>query len=226
LETAPKADIYADEKRLASAAQEIGRDWKSAPYYNAAEQSMERQWREMVLPFLNSEQGAAGIDFSNTVELAAGHGRNSAKLLPLAGRLHLVDINAENILFLRERFGSDPKVEYHTNNGYSLPFLPDRAVSFIYCFDAMVHFDSDVVRSYLREFARILTPGGRAFAHHSNYVGNPGGDLHCNPAWRNFMSQELFAHYARKEGVSVIRQKKVDWNCNGTFIDCFTLLQL
>jgi hypothetical protein len=125
---------------------------------------------------------------------------------------------------LRGRFGNNPKINYHMNNGYSLPFLANHTVSFVYCFDAMVHFDSDVVRAYLREFRRILIQGGHAFAHHSNYVGNPGGDLHCNPAWRNFMSQELFAHYARKEDLSVIRQKQIDWKCDGAFIDCFTLL--
>jgi len=88
----------------------------------------------------------------------------------------------------------------------------------------MVHFDSDVIRSYIKEFARVLVVGGHAFAHHSNYTGNPGGDPRCNPGWRNFMSGELFAHYAHKEGLSVIRQKNVDWKCDGTFIDCFTLL--
>jgi len=177
----------------------------------------------MIWPFLTSD-AAAGIDFSTTVELAAGHGRNSAKLLPLASKLHLVDINQENILFLRKRFGDDPRIEYHINNGYAFPCLEDHTVSFVYSFDSMVHFDSDVVRSYLREFRRILIPLGQAFAHHSNYVRNPGGDLHSNPAWRNFMSQELFAHYAYKEGLSIIRQKQIDWKCDGTFIDCFTLL--
>jgi SAM-dependent methyltransferase len=223
--TGPQTKAHADEPRLISVAQQIGRDWKSSPYYDGAEKRMERQWREMVWPFLTGLQ-EVGIDFSTTVELAAGHGRNSAKLLPLAGKLHLVDINSENVAFLRERFASDPKVEYHINNGYSLPFIDVHKASFIYCFDAMVHFDSDVVRAYLREFARILVPGGHAFAHHSNYVGNPGGDPHRNPAWRNFMSQELFIHYACKEGLSVVRQKKIDWQWDGTFIDCFTLLRL
>lgn len=205
------------------AALEIGRDWKHSPYYEAAEQGIERQWRELVWPFLTGEQGN-GINFANTVELAPGHGRNSAKLLPLARQLHLVDINVENISFLRLRFGRNPKVRYHINNGYSLPFLRSRSVSFIYCFDAMVHFDSDVVRSYLKEFSRILMPGGCAFAHHSNYIGNPDGDLHINPGWRNFMSKELFAHYAHKEDLRVLRQKEIDWKSDGTFIDCFSLL--
>ena len=211
------------EERLRGAAQQVGRDWKRSPYYDAAEQGMERQWKELVWPFLTDEQ-EGGINYSETVELAAGHGRNSAKLLPLAGMLYLVDINVENIAFLRRRFGQNPKLHYHVNNGYSLSFLTTSSISFIYCFDAMVHFDSDIVRSYIKEFSRILIPGGRAFAHHSNYTDNPGGDLHDNPGWRNFMSQELFAHYAHKEGLSVIRQKTIDWKRDRTFIDCFTLL--
>jgi SAM-dependent methyltransferase len=212
------------EKELRSAALQVGRDWKHSPYYDAAEQGIERQWRELIWPFLTDREESGCINFSRTVELAAGHGRNSAKLLPLAGRLYLVDINTENITFLRRRFGKNAKINYHINNGYSLPFLNNNSISFIYCFDAMVHFDSDVIRSYMKEFARILAPEGCAFAHHSNYTGNPGGDPHRNPGWRHFMSRELFAHYANKEGLRVIRQKPVDWKCDGTFIDCFTLL--
>jgi SAM-dependent methyltransferase len=219
----PQTENRVAQTLLSSAAVRIARDWKISPYYDIAEQGIERQWTQLVWPFLTSAQ-EGGIDFSTTVELAAGHGRNSGKLLPLAGKLHLVDVNAENISFLRERFGNNPKIEYHINNGYSLPFILNQTVSFIYCFDSMVHFDSDVVRSYLREFARILIPGGKAFAHHSNYVGNPGGDVHANPAWRNFMSQELFSHYAKKEGLTIIRQKKIDWQFDKSFIDCFTLL--
>jgi SAM-dependent methyltransferase len=212
------------DKQLRDVALQIGRDWKHSPYYDTAEQGIDRQWTELIWPFLTDEPRSE-IDFSTTVELAAGHGRNSAKLLPLARKLHLVDINIENISFLRRRFRHSQKVQFHLNNGDSLSFLKGDSVSFIYCFDAMVHFDSDVVRSYLREFSRTLIRGGRAFAHHSNYTGNPGGNLHDNPGWRNFMSRELFAHYAYKSGLLVIRQKNVDWKSDGTFIDCFTLLE-
>src|SRR5690349_8794638 len=123
------------DMQLASAAGQVARDWKISPYYDIAERGIERQWTQLVWPFLTSKQ-VGDIDFSTTVEIAAGHGRNSAKLLPLAGKLHLVDVNAENISFLRTRFGGNRNIEYHLNDGYSLPFIADRTVSFIYCFDS------------------------------------------------------------------------------------------
>ena len=55
----------------------------------------------------------------------------------------------------------------------------------------MVHFESDVIRSYLRDTMRVLEPGGRGFFHHSNYTG--GEDWRTNPSSRNFMSQAFFS---------------------------------
>jgi len=36
------------DKQLSGAALQVGRDWKRSPYYDAAEQGIERQWRELV----------------------------------------------------------------------------------------------------------------------------------------------------------------------------------
>lgn len=208
---------------LTETARRVGRDWVEAPYYDGAEPHMAAQWQHLITPFLAAEE--TGIDFAVTVDLAAGHGRNSAQLLPLAQQLHIVDINAPNIEVCKRRFGSDPRIHYHVNDGFQLTMLPAGDVTLIYCFDAMVHFDSDVVRAYLREFARVLAPRGHAFLHHSNHTGHPGGNLHAHPAWRNFMSRELFAHYALKEGLEVVRQELVDWQHDGTNSDCFSLLR-
>ena len=80
----------------------------------------------------------------------------------------------------------------------------------------------------LREFRRVLRPGGRGFCHHSNYTKNPGGDWMTNPHWRNFMSRELFAHYAHKEGLRMLRSDTVDWGEVPNRIpnlDCFSLFE-
>jgi hypothetical protein len=89
----------------------------------------------------------------------------------------------------------------------------------------MVHFDSDVVRAYIAEFARVVRPGGHVFCHHSNYSGNPTGDFRAVLAWRNFMTKELFAHYAAKEGFEVVSQRVIDWLGDHSDIDCFSLLK-
>lgn len=207
---------------LVEAAREVGRDWIDAPYFQEAEASIESQWQHIVLPFLQME--ATGIDPAVTLDLAAGHGRNSARLLALAGHLHIVDINAPNIEACRRRFGDDSRISYHVNDGCTLP-VPDGSISFLYCFDAMVHFDSDVVRTYLRECRRALRPGGHAFLHHSNDDQDPNGDFRRHPHWRNYMSLGLLAHYALKEGLEVVRQQPLDWAGDGSFIDGLSLLR-
>ena len=212
----------ADGAALAEAVEAVGRWWAEAPYFAEAERHMDEQWRKLILPFLRLDD--PGIDCAVVVELGAGRGRTAAKLLPLAGRLHLVDLHPNNLEACRRRFSGDPRLSCHATDGRSLP-LPDAAATFLFCFDSMVHFDSDVVRAYLREARRVLRPGGHAFLHHSNTTAHPGGDFEAEPHWRNFMSRELLAHYALKEGLEVARQEPVDWAGDGGFIDCFSLLR-
>ncbi|WP_158497292.1 class I SAM-dependent methyltransferase [Methylocystis sp. ATCC 49242] len=176
----------------------------------------------MVWPFIK------GCNFETCVDLAAGHGRNTVKLLelPECKLVYCVEINQENVDFCSARFSDEPRVVCIKNNGVTVSGIPSQSVTMFYCFDSMVHFDSDIVRSYLAEIARMLAPReGRAFLHHSNYSANPGGDFYQNPHRRNFMSAELMKHYAAKEGLAVEKQQLLDWNWDGTNIDCFTLLR-
>ena len=133
-----------------------------------------------------------------------------------------MDIQAANIAVCERRFGKNNIVSFYTNNGFDMRPLAEGSISLIYCFDAMVHFDSDVIRSYLRDSFRVLKPNGRAFFHHSNYVG--GHDWRENPHSRNFMSAELFEHYAMKEQLQIVRQKILRWGGIEN-LDCFTLLE-
>ena len=173
-----------EEPDLGAAVESVGRWWAETPYFAKAEVHMETQWRKLVLPFLQPDW--EGISWSVVVELEAGRSRSAAKLLPLAGRLHLVDPHANNLDHCRQRFGADPQLAFHQTDGRSLP-LPDAASTFRFCFDSMAHFYSDVVRAYLRDAIRVLRPGGHAFLHHSSTTAHPGGDFEAEPHWRNFM---------------------------------------
>ena len=207
-----------DRQGLRQGAFTEGVIWAKSPYYDEAEAFIVDQWQQLIWPMIYD------CDFSCVVDLAAGHGRNSKLLREAAGQLIVVDINQENVDFCKQRFAGDPKFRFLKNDGCSLEGIADESVSLIYTFDAMVHFDSDVVRSYLREFRRVLRPGGRGFCHHSNYTGNPSGDFRQDPNWRNFMSQQLFHHYCAKEGLSVVRSQVIDWS-GAPQHDCLTVFE-
>jgi SAM-dependent methyltransferase len=204
-------------RRLLDLAKQVGDDWREGPYYEEAESGFGPQWENVIWPMIRE------VDFTCTVELAAGHGRNSEKLRYLASRLYLVDINRENIDFLKRRFAEADNIICVQNNGVDLAGIGDAEASFVYTFDSMVHFDSDVVRAYLVEFARVLQPGGHAFCHYSNYVGNPTGSYRDHPGWRNFMGREMFEHYAAKEGLVPLVSKPL--HVATTTHDALALLQ-
>lgn len=193
--------------------------WKNNPYYDDAERHMARHWENIVFPMIQS------ADFSNVLEIASGHGRNSEFLLPLCDSLILSDVNQENIDFCKNRFsGRDSNIRYLVNDGSGFADIDTSSISLVYCYDSMVHFHSDVVRSYLSEIKRVLRSDGLAFLHHSNSVANPGGlDISKHVQGRNFMSKEMFAHYAVLEGLSVVQQKVLDWG-GSPAMDCITLL--
>lgn len=125
--------------------------------------------------------------------------------------------------FLQGKVWQEQKNTYLKNDGYSLKGIGDYSVSLIYSFDSMVHFDNEVVQNYLKEIYRVLKPGSRGFIHHSNYVGNPGGNFMENPHCRNFMSKELFAHYCIRAGMNIIEQKPLDWELPA--LDCLTVFE-
>ncbi len=178
---------------------------KGSGYYAAAEPHIDEQWSELIWPWID------GLDFRRVMDLAAGHGRNSVKLAEVAGAIVLVDINPECLEACRERLGSGPRFTYVQTDGYTLADVPDASVTLVYSFDAMVHFDPEVIRSYLPEIHRVLEPGGYGFCHHSNYTGNPGGDFRDAPHWRNHMSVELFGTMCESSGLEVVRSEPIAW---------------
>jgi ubiquinone/menaquinone biosynthesis C-methylase UbiE len=210
--------IKFNSKSIHDLAAYSGNPWHPAsPYFAHAEPYMAPQWKNRVFPFIE------GSDFSETLDLAAGHGRNSEYLLKYCNTLIIMDYQAANVAICKQRFREHTNITYITCNGFNLAPQPDSSITLIYCFDAMVHFDSDVVRSYLNDSFRVLKPGGRGFFHHSNYTG--GHDWATNPGARNFMSKELFAHYAIKEGLNVVKQQVIDWGKDRRDQDCFTMIE-
>lgn len=209
-----------EENYLKQLADNIGKDWITSPYYEEAEQKwMHVFWDPKVWFRIMFNQ----LDSSIILELACGHGRHSAQMKDWDNQKILMDINQTNINYCIQRFAGDPRYTAIVNNGYDCKPLSDMFCTAVFCYDAMVHFDSEVVFSYLRDIFRVLKPGGRALLHHSNYTGNPGGNYSENPHCRNYMSQSLFVHYSKKSGFDIVDSVTINWGYEPD-LDCVTLI--
>jgi SAM-dependent methyltransferase len=128
-----------------------------------------------------------------------------------------MDIEPGNVDVCRKRFADRLNATAMVCNGFDLQPIPGSSITLVYCFDAMVHFNPDVVKSYLYDTYRVLKPGGRGFFHHSNYTGGP--DWKLNPASRTYMSAAIFAGYAKEAGLSIIRQHVINGDRHAD-LDC------
>jgi SAM-dependent methyltransferase len=213
-----------DTQRIQTNVEELRVSWAAGPYYENAEQYMDRQWRDMIYPNIKDR------DFTCVLELAPGHGRNTEKLRAFAKEIHLVDINEPCIEACRNRFAGAEgpcKLHFHVNDGVSLGMIADGTISFIYSWDAAVYVDRLILRGYIHEFARILKPGGSGFVHHSNYgaiAPNPDSNWRDNPAWRSTMSAKLFADYCQEAGLVLEDQKLLLWN-SIEGLDCISVFR-
>lgn len=220
----PRGNDIADPEKthLKQIADDVGNDWICGPYYELAE---DERW---INTFWGPESPFRKmfdlLDSAIVLELACGHGRHSEQMKSRDNKKILMDINQANIDFCVNRFAGDPRYRLLLNNGIDCRPLGNASCTAVFCYDAMVHFDSEVLFSYLRDIFRILKPGGRALLHHSNYTGNPGGDYRNNPHWRNFMSQSLFQHYSRKAGFQILESVTMKWGDDYPDLDCLTLV--
>ena len=113
-------------------------------------------------------------------------------------------------------------------DGTSLPMVPDQSVDFIFSFDVLVLAGPDVVRAYLSECRRVLTPEGKAFLHHSNLAAYGGlhndlgeRDLH----WRDpDVDAHLVKKFALECGLGVLAQECFRWGTASVLLDAFTVL--
>jgi len=188
-------------------------------YFERAEADMDAQWRDIIFPLIRD------FDFETVLELAPGTGRNTEKLSALAKKIYAVDYNRYALEQCSARLGEkvgECRIEYHANNGTDLAMIADGTISAIYCWDAAVHFDKEVITDYVAEFARVLQPGGKGFVHHSNLGARADKNIKKNPHWRSNMSKELFAELCRRSGLRIISQTDVAW---GEITDCASVFK-
>lgn len=193
-------------EKLASSAAISGNPFKESAYFELAEQSMERHWQYFIEPIVGVRR------YGLTVDLAVGWGRNTEKLRHISDQVIGVDINQECIDHCAKRFEGVDNVSFIKTDGTELKGIEDNSVDLMYCFDAMVHFEPEIVETYVKEFARVLKPGGLGFVHHSNWTKALGGNFQKQPHWRNYMSNTLFSYFVYRDGLKMLEQRVLDWD--------------
>jgi len=191
---------------LASSAAISGNPFKDSEYFELAEKSLERHWKYFIEPVIGEQR------FGLTIDLAIGWGRNTEMLRRISDRVIGVDINQECIDHCAERFKDADNVDFIKTDGTELAGVADNSVDLMYCFDAMVHFQPEVVDAYVAEFSRVLKPGGLGLIHHSNWTQALGGNFQEQPHWRNYMCAEMFAYFVHRDGLKMLEQRIIGWD--------------
>jgi ubiquinone/menaquinone biosynthesis C-methylase UbiE len=199
---------------------EWSQPWGGTPYL----------WSITIYPRIHSF-----LPSKNILEIAPGFGRCTQYLKEVCDKLIVVDVSEKCIRACQERFHDCSNIEYHVNDGKSLDMIADRSIDFIFSWDSLVHADKSVMEAYIRQFSRILKPGGFGFIHHSNLAEDSkritgkfkritGKLIPENLHFRDeTMDSSLFLKYSLESGLTCVLQEKINWRVN-YLNDCLSVV--
>jgi len=198
----------------------LARDGDWSDYYDSAETNTAWQW-QIIEPYLRESPQP---DLSIVLDFACGRGRIAERFADISGKLICADMSVDAIEACRRRFAGNSNVECVVNGNGSIP-VPSGSVSFLYSWDAMVHFNCSEIEEYFVEFKRVLRKDGLALIHHSNYaaLGSVARPWQKNPGSRGYVSAQDVRHITRKCGLRVVKQQVMDWSQAN--LDCITVLE-
>jgi 2-polyprenyl-3-methyl-5-hydroxy-6-metoxy-1,4-benzoquinol methylase len=93
------------------------------------------------------------------LDFGCGVGRLTQALAASFAEVHGVDIS-ENMIEAARRLDPEERATYHVNGSADLALFPDEHFDFVYSSITLQHMEPWLMRGYLREFARVLAPGG------------------------------------------------------------------
>jgi ubiquinone/menaquinone biosynthesis C-methylase UbiE len=198
----------------------LARDGDWSEYYDTAEADVGWQWR-IIEPFLSESPKP---DLSVVLDFACGRGRIAERFADISGKLICIDMAADAVEQCRQRFARRLNVECLVNGNGSIP-VPSGSITFLYSWDAMVHFSVTELAEYFAEFKRVLKLDGMGLIHHSNYaaLSSVARPWPQNPGSRAYVSAEDVRHICEQCGLVLIKQQVMDWSQAN--LDCITVLR-
>ncbi len=185
-------------------------------YYEQAESFAKEQFYLHINPYIKEEN----INLDHVLDFGCGRGRMSEILGGIASRVVCSDTNEEAIEYCKQRFSpfvTNCQFEFILNTQIDKPKgniqLLDGEIDFILSWDTLVHFDYKWMDRYMKEFYRVLKPGGYAAIHYSNLGGlksyRASSLWIINQAGRSNVTGVDAKFIAENHGFKVLKQKAV-----------------
>jgi SAM-dependent methyltransferase len=159
-------------KRMAG---NLGEEWNAENLTYVGDEwsdraSLQQVIDEFITPWISASSAVA--------EIGVGGGRVAVKIVSMCRELHCFDISSEMLKRARQaiaavKLDSEVLVQYHELDTSKLPADFSGKLDFVYSFDCLPHCDLHTIHAYLKEFVRVLKPGGNAMIHTSN-ITSPG----------------------------------------------------
>ena len=179
----------------------------------------EMMWHRTIFPRIHNYLPAKAI-----LEIAPGFGRCTQYLKDFTDSLWLVDVTQKCLDGCKERFSNDTHITYMKNDGISLEEIPDDMFDFVFSWDSLVHCDSKVIESYLRQLRKKMKHNGVGFFHHSNLGGvSKEEQVHCRGLRSSYMSADIFRSLCSESGLHCRLQELIPWNSGERLTDCISV---
>jgi SAM-dependent methyltransferase len=125
---------------------------------------------------------------ARVVELGPGSGRLTRHLVDIVEHLTLLDASEFVCHWIEEYLRGHDNYEVHHITGAEAPMVPDSSADAVFAHGVVEHLDPDQIYWFLRDFHRMLVPGGNVVFNFDN-VTSCGGINHLaarsGPRWRS-----------------------------------------
>jgi SAM-dependent methyltransferase len=111
---------------------------------------------------------------ARVVELGPGSGRLTRHLIEVVQHLTLLDASDWVCAWVDEYLSGHDNYEVHQITGAEAPMVPDASADAVFANGVVEHLDADQIYWFLREFHRILVPGGKVMFDFDNAVSLGG----------------------------------------------------
>lgn len=171
--------------------------WSNYDWTNLGEEwSNNEEWKESLVEHILNPNIPEGSD---VLEIGPGGGRFTEYLLDRGNKIYLVDLTQKCIDLCKERFKEYSNIYYFVNDGKSLDMIADNSIDRIWSWDVFVHINDTDIKNYVRQFDRILRPGGIGIIHHSKKGKSSRG-------WHSNMTAKKMCVFCNENNLEVISQ--------------------